>query len=637
MLNRWTQFGLTVLVVALLGCSSTSDDANQADALDTLQTEDGVTSADSLDDTAEDISEIQEDVSSDTFPDLLAAHLRKAMDEYLAFSGDPGLSVAIRLPSGATFVEAAGVANITTGDAMNTHSSFRVGSNTKPFIAALVMMLVDEGLVGLDDPLSDYVSDYPAWDNVTVRMLLDMSSGIPDYLLSESFMMAAVFDPESLTTPDVLLNFVKDTEMVFEPGTQHIYSNTNYILIGLIIEEVTGEAAQDALRTRILDPLGLDDTYLDVVDETKPDLAHGYLDLAIVGFFFGLGADAVALLPPSWFMEDYLVDATYLFPPMFSWTDGGLVTTPEDSMKFMVALLTGDLITQESLAEMKTTNVTPILGTPVDYGMGLSTSTDFFGTRWGHGGLNFGYEANTIYFPERDVALSHMHNYLPEQSYRFEDDVLHILDSEPTQEPGPTCTVPENLFGTMEGDVVEFRFKGSIDGEGTAEPSPGTALVRGFLDGENLALYGYGTQAAEAQLAGARRINITSTAPALTEGVDLRTATISIAASALTGADGEVTLESPTDLAVIVMEVVTNPDSGDIDKMCVVAVPDLSRSARFSVCGGLDYEAKEGDLLRVFGVVPVTRDMDAINAFIALVPMPRCSCADGDGSFAECI
>ncbi len=583
--------------------------------------------------------ELAGDVLEEVAPDVsaaLASHLRRAMEEYLAFSGDPGVSAAIRLASGAMFVDAAGLADITTGAAMTPHSSFRVGSNTKPYISALILKLVDEGLLALDDPLSKYVDGYPQWGDVTIRMLLGMQSGIPDYLVSQSFMMAAVFNPDSLTSPDVLLGFVKDEPLVFEPGTDCLYTNTNYILIGLVIEKVTGQAAQDALRTRILDPLGLDETYLDVVDEVKPELAHGYMDLAIVGFLFGLTADAVALIPKSWFLKDYLVDATYLFPPMFSWTDGGLITTPADALKFMRALLTGNVVSPESLAEMKKTDVCPILGVPVDYGLGLSTSAGSFGTRWGHGGLNFGYEANTIYFPERDVTFSHMHNFLPEQSYRFEDEVLAILDQEPTEPAGPACTVPEGFFGGETDDVVELRFKGIIHAEETESPAAATANVQGILDGKKVALYGYGTSAEEKNLVAGRRVDVSSLAPSVTSGVDLRAVTVSVKASVLEGGDGELGELAPYDVVVVVTEISLVPGTQDVEKMCVVAVQDVERKSRLSVCGGAGFQAEVGEALRLYGVAPVTRDEETVTTFLELIGVPRCSCADGSGGFVEC-
>jgi D-alanyl-D-alanine carboxypeptidase len=613
------------LVMILAGCSTDSSDLDKVETWSDNRTVDAIEPGDA--DVAGDVAVI--------FPELLEAHLLKAMEEYLAFSGDPGVSVAIRLADGATFVEAAGVSDMVKKTPMTTATSFRVGSNTKPYITALVMTLVDEGLVGLDDPFSKYVTDYPKWDDITIRMLLGMQSGIPDYMLGEAFMMTAVFNPDSLTTPQVLLDFVKDEELLFEPGTDCIYTNTNYILVGLIIEEVTGQPAHEALRTRLLEPLGLVATYLDVVDEPKEDLSHGYLDLAIVGFFFGLGAEAVALLPTSWFMEDYLVDATYLFPPMFAWTDGGLVTTPVDAMEFMHALLTGEIVSEASLAEMQKTAVCPILGAPVDYGLGLSTSTGPFGTRWGHGGLNFGYEANTIFFPERDVTLSHMHNFLPEQSYRLEDQILAILDETPTYNPDAACAVPDGLYGGKGDESVEFRFKGVIAGEEEAAPL-GIALMQAFFDEEKLALYGYGTFANEQTLTGSRRIDITSSAPALTAGVDRRSVVVSIAADVLAGANGEIALPEDTDLAVLVLEEVQNPDTLAIEKVCVVAVTDSSRTAKLHTCGGPEYAAEVGDLLRVFGVVPVTREVEAIDTFLTQIPMDRCSCADTDGGWQAC-
>lgn len=624
MSTKGSGFWLVLVLSLAVGCASgTSNPGDGGDAS-------GATDADaSAPDTTPGA-----DASSE-FPPVLADHLLKAMDEYLAFSADPGVSVALQLADGTTFVEARGIADVLTGEPMTPDSAFRVGSNTKPYITALVMHLVDEGLVGLDDPLSLYVTDYPAWDAITIRQLLGMQSGIPDYMLTEAFMMVAVFSPEALTTPDYLLSFVKDLPLHFEPGTESLYTNTNYILVGLIIEAVTGLPAEEALRTLILDPLGLDATYLDVVDEPKAELCHGYLDLAIVGFLFGLTAEAVNMIPQTWFMEDYLVDATYLFPPMFAWTDGGLVTTPVDAMEFMHALLTGEIVSAASLAEMQKTTRTPILGTPVDYGLGLSTSTGPFGTRWGHGGLNFGYEANTIFFPDRGVTLSHMHNYLPEQSYRLEDEILAILDDVPTEPPDPACALPEGLFGTEDGDVVELRFKGTIGPEDMGGPQ-GIGLVRGVLDGEKIALYGYDTTASEHVHDGVRRVDIHSSAPSMTAGVDRRTVTISVDTAVLDGADGEVSLDDPLDVVVLLTEQVLVPGTQDIEQRCVVAVQDAARPPSLRVCGGPEHAAEVGDVLRIFGVVPITRDVDAIDAIVALVPMPRCACADDQGELTPC-
>ncbi len=622
---------LVVVLAASLACSSSSKDDGGEDLVGDIQDSDIAVVPDSQ---LSDLLDTPDVVAS--FPEILASHIEAAMAEYLAFSGDPGVSVAIRLADASTFVEVAGVSDMVTKEPMTTRTAFRVGSNTKPYISALIMMLVDEGLVALDDPVSLYLTDYPKWDDITIRQLLGMKSGIVDYLLSESFMMAAVFAPSTLTTPQVLLDFVKDADLMFEPGSECYYTNTNYIIVGLIIEEVTGQPAHEALKSRLLDPLGLVDTYLDVVDEPKENLSHGYLDLAIVGFFFGLGADAVALLPQTWFMQDYLVDATYLFPPMFAWTDGGLVTTPGDAMAFMHALLTGEIISASSLAEMQVTDLCPILGTPADYGLGLSTATGFFGTRWGHGGLNFGYEANTIFFPEKDITFSHMHNYLPEQSYRLEDEVLALMDRELTELPDPVCEVPEGLFGGKGGEVVEFRFKGPIEPEGATSPAPGIAHVRGTMNEENLALYGYGTHAVEHSAGEGRRIDVISMAPALTDGVDLRVAVISIDATALADAGGEVVLGSPADLVVLVTETALAPETQEVAKTCVVAVSDLTLPATLHACGGDGYAALAGDPLKVFGVAPVTQDVAAIEAIVATVPMDRCSCMGDSGEMEPC-
>lgn len=152
---------------------------------------------------------------------------------------------------------------------------FRISSTTKQFTAALVLTLVEEGRIELDGRVTDYLADYPAaqGDRVTIHHLLSHSSGIPSYT-TPAFMADAVRDPHP---PDSLLALFSGLALEFEPGARWAYSNSGFILLGAIVETVTGKPYEVALRERVLDPLGLDDTGYGHYEEVIERLASGYV------------------------------------------------------------------------------------------------------------------------------------------------------------------------------------------------------------------------------------------------------------------------------------------------------------------------------------------------------------------------
>jgi len=572
-------------------------------------------------------------------PPVLGQSLYNLLDEYLAFSGDPGVSLAVRTGDGALWAGAAGTAEMQTSLPMTSETSFRVGSNTKPYIAALTLQLVDEGLVELDAPLTDYLPEYQQWDDVTVRMLLGMQSGIPDYITEQEFMLTGIMEPELLESPATLVSFVESLPLIFEPGVGCAYCNTNYVLIGMIVEAVTGAKVQDELAARFFEPLGLSQTYLDMEDSEKPDLAHGYLDLAIVGFAFGIPAEALALVPADWFMEGMLVDATYLFPPMFSWTAGAMITTPSDALMFMRELLRGELVSEAGLAEMQKINSCELLGGYVDYGLGLMRTADTpWGTHWGHGGLNFGYEANTVHFPDSDLTISHMHNYLPEHAGPFQDEVLEMVANGSLETAYEPCLLPDGFFEEDPEETIHFRFKGPIYEEGLAPQFGGTTQMLGFMEGERVALYGFGTYAELTSAVGLPRVQLSSLAPSVTPGVDVRQTIISFDLNLLKGAEGSIKLEdvSPFDLSLGVLEVILVPGTQEPESACFVAVADLTQPAELYLCGGQDFGAETGETLKVFGKLPITRDPDIVESAAKLLGYPLCFCLDADLAVVDC-
>jgi D-alanyl-D-alanine carboxypeptidase len=248
---------------------------------------------------------------------------------------------------------------------------FRVGSITKVFTSALTLSLVEDGLVNLDAPASDYVTRISVPDGVTVRHLLGHRSGIVNYTARDFFEQTGA-DDARVWTPEDVVAIVADEPAEFEPGADFSYSNTNYILLGTLIEEVTGETYEDALRSRIIGPAAMTDTYV-AGAEDGADVAAAYS-----GFFTG---------------SHEVITADYTSVATGAWSAGALVSSPADLHSFFTALFGGELINDELLGEMTTA--------PEGYGLGIEISPRELGEGlYGHGGSIMGFNTMVLHAPE---------------------------------------------------------------------------------------------------------------------------------------------------------------------------------------------------------------------------------------------
>ncbi|SDX72266.1 D-alanyl-D-alanine carboxypeptidase [Amycolatopsis xylanica] len=294
--------------------------------------------------------------------------VQRALDSVVA-AGTPGAQVTTR-----GYSLRSGVGDVNTGAPMPWHSHFRAGSVTKPFVAVLVLQLVGESKVALDAPVTRYLPEANT-GAVTVRQILQHTSGLPDYL--DEFRDV---DLETVrhrgAEPAELLALAMKHPPLFPPGAKWSYSNTNYVLAGMLIERVTGRKVQAEMSARILRPLGLRDTYLPVRGDERLPAPHprGYL--------------------PA---KGSLVDFTE-FDATIAWAAGGLVTSGEDLNRFFTALLAGRLLRPAELAEMKRT-VPSWEG--AEYGLGLGRLTMSCGKDfWGHGGDIPGFATLALAAPD---------------------------------------------------------------------------------------------------------------------------------------------------------------------------------------------------------------------------------------------
>lgn len=314
--------------------------------------------------------------------------LQAAMNTIVA-AGYPGAYVN---DSGNT--AAAGVADVATGRNMRPNLNMRVGSVTKSFVAAVTLQLVDEGKLSLDDTVEHWKPGLlPYGNQVTLRMALQHTSGIPDYLESGSNPQIVPFinDPafrERTWAPRQIVALVSSQPPDFTPGTQAEYSDTNYIVVGMVVEAATHHTIGHEIHNRIIAPLHLTHTSFPVTQSTLPmPFSHGY----------SLLLDPLSHAP----LPGTRTDETTYNPSLF-WATGALASNPADINTFYHALLGGHLLSASLTAQMKqTVPVTdPNFPPGIGFGLGIWSWQLPCIQVWGHEGEIPGF--NTYSFSTED-------------------------------------------------------------------------------------------------------------------------------------------------------------------------------------------------------------------------------------------
>lgn len=298
--------------------------------------------------------------------------LRKACENVVRL-GASGIQFRVA-KDGHEFTVASGVARIGEDAPVPTDGRFRIACITKMFVSVVVMQLVGEGKIDLDAPIERYLPGLiPAGDRMTVRHLMQHTSGLFNH--ADSFQRPGdrfLRDRYKQYSPRELIGVAAERPLNFEPGTKFEYSNTNYIVIGELIKEVTGRSYADEIRDRVLVPLGLKDTFLPGSDPTIPGPhAHGYMKIK------GKTED-VTLMNPS-----------------EACSAGEMISTTADLDRFLLALVRHELLTEEQFAELTKPlpeGLTLNLPMAEAYGLGIMrTATSTGVDLWGHGGGIPGY------------------------------------------------------------------------------------------------------------------------------------------------------------------------------------------------------------------------------------------------------
>ena len=348
---------LTVMMLLLTGCVTTAQDAPQAFS-----------------------------------PDVVA-EIQTKMDDLTAKELPPGMIVWIDAPA-YRFEGASGFADLMDDIPMPPEGAFRIGSITKMFTAAVIVRLAEEGVLTLDDPLTlwlpEVADQLPYGDQITLRHLLTHTSGLFNVVEHEAY-YADLFTEMSVDEAagtvtlacaqrdpnDTLARYVYGKDANFEPGAQWRYSNTNYTLLGMVIEKASAMPLAEAYRTYIYEPLGMTSTFLDCYEDPVNDVVHGYT---------GVG--------------DAMSDVTELHESI-GWSAGGLVSTASDLIAFARGLFGGTLFDDpESLVAM----TTPAPGS--SYGLGIMLQGDYMG----HAGYIAGFRSVLDYAPELDTVVVMLYN-----------------------------------------------------------------------------------------------------------------------------------------------------------------------------------------------------------------------------------
>jgi D-alanyl-D-alanine carboxypeptidase len=339
----------------------------------------------------------------------LAAALEQVLDQSVANTGIPGVAMTVAVPGQGMWAGARGLSNRAAGIPMVPNDHFRIASVSKMFVAVVALQLVQEGWLLLDQSVEQWLPGLlPNGDQISVRQLLNHTSGVYDYL-SDGFALRAVDEPGRFWSPEELVAIAAQHGPVFAPGARWSYSNTNYVLLGLIVERVTHYPLHQEIRNRILNPLGLYATFFEPF-EVPPGVLRSYQ------------------------RQRDLTDANM----SFAWAAGSMTSTTDDLARFAQALFGGALLRPEMLDLMQ-----GYIGTgsgSLSYGLGLMQDQISPGVRadgqprWAALGLVRGHTGGLIgertvlwYLPERGITLAVTINLMSADPNRVAERALNVV------------------------------------------------------------------------------------------------------------------------------------------------------------------------------------------------------------------
>ena len=309
----------------------------------------------------------------------------------------PGLNLSIIRKDGTQQNYSSGLANLETKEKLNSEHVLFSGSIGKTYAVAILMQLVENGKVDLKDKLADYfpnhewLGELPNIEDITIEMLLQHTSGLTRYIDHQEVWDSLKNNPDKVWTYYDRLSFIFNDQPVHEAGKGWAYSDTNYILIGMLIEKITGKNYYDEVKERIISPEKLINTYPSIKRNIK-NLPTGYCEL-----------DSFFRMP-----KIVVKDGVYAFNPQMEWTGGGMASTTSDLAKWAEIYFEAKLFSKQSLNKIVTINPNGqnAIGEGLSYGMGSFIYETKLGKAYGHTGFVPGFVSIFAYYPEQELAVA---------------------------------------------------------------------------------------------------------------------------------------------------------------------------------------------------------------------------------------
>jgi D-alanyl-D-alanine carboxypeptidase len=312
-----------------------------------------------------------------------SAPTRRALNTIIASAmgaaNQPGMVVGVWVPGRGSYVRAMGTSDLATGKPMSIKDHFRIASITKSFVAVAILRLVDQHKLSLDAHLATFVPGIPHGDQITIAQLLDMTSGIYDYVNDPALVKAQTRNPLRRFTLKDLVAIIRRHKPMFAPGSDAVYDNSNYYLAGAIAAKASGEPLGRLIKTEILDPLRMTHTSFPSNSAMPRPFSRGYIP------------------QPNFALRD--ITSTN---PAFAAGAGAMISTLRDLKIWAKALATGSLLSPAMRAAQRQTHVLSKSPTvTLSYGLGL---TDINGLL-GHDGAIDGYGSTMLYLPSRRATV----------------------------------------------------------------------------------------------------------------------------------------------------------------------------------------------------------------------------------------
>jgi D-alanyl-D-alanine carboxypeptidase len=309
----------------------------------------------------------------------IEAAARKELRAFGAKQPIPGVLIAVYAPGKAPYVKSVGYADLKTKAPFRLADKFRIGSNTKTFVVTVLLQLADEHKLSIDDPIGKFNIGVkvPNQNIITIRNLAEMRSGLFEAYNTPQFNKLNI-TPQTKLDPRTLIRWAAQHKPLFAPGAKYNYSNTNYLILGLIIESVTHDTVGNQIRRRLLQPMGLSGTSFPDDANMPTPYAHGY----------DLNAQR------NWY------DVSVYIPPSVTWAAGEMISTPPDMKRWVKAYVLGT--TNSKAMQRQRLRCLPTgLGKNLEFGLGIGCSNGWYGYT---GGLP-GYHTAAYYLPSKDITV----------------------------------------------------------------------------------------------------------------------------------------------------------------------------------------------------------------------------------------